>query len=125
LSGDSCRNLHRVHVAAAAIVRFAELRNHPLIVFTQADEVATSVPIRALQKALELVGGRKTLAERLGVKAADIETWTAGKEAIPREIFLRVVDLLIDEITPAGGCSESSEPPSSRSSAPFSPRDRD
>jgi hypothetical protein len=86
--------------------------------------VATDVPIRALQKAAELVGGRKSLADRLGVKAAEIEKWVSGKEAIPREVFLRVVDLIIDEITPAGD-SESGEPPPGRSSAPFSRRDFD
>jgi len=95
------------------------------IVLTRADEVATNIPIRALQKAAELVGGRKRLAERLGVKAAEIEKWAAGKEAIPRETFLRVVDLIIDELTPSGDSPESDEPPSSRSSAPFSRRDLD
>jgi hypothetical protein len=108
--------------------RLCRLRSYAIIlriVFTQADEVSTNVPIRALQKAVELVGGRKRLAERLGVKAAEIENWTAGREAIPREIFLRVVDLIIDEITPSGDSSESGEPPPSRSSAPFSRRDLD
>ena len=102
----------------------AELRNDLRIVLTQADKVATSVPIRALQKAAELTGGRKKLAERLGVKAAEVEKWLAGTE-IPREIFLRVVDLIIDEITPSADSSESNDSPPSRSSAPSSHRDLD
>jgi hypothetical protein len=106
-------------------VQYAEFRDHSRIVFLWADEVVDSVSIRALQKAAELVGGRKRLAERLGVKVAEIEKWIDGRQATPREIFLRVVDLLIDEITPSGGSPESDEPPPSRSSAPSSRRDPD
>lgn len=87
--------------------------------------MATGVPIRALQKAAELAGGRKRLAERLGVKAAEIEKWLAGTEAMPRDLFLRVVDLIIDEITPSGDSSEPNDSPPSRSSAPSSRRDLD
>lgn len=72
-----------------------------------------------MRKAAELVGGQKKLAERLGVGVAEIEKWMAGKTATPREIFLRVVDLIIDEITPAEGSSDSDGAPSGRSSAPF------
>jgi DNA-binding transcriptional regulator YdaS (Cro superfamily) len=78
-----------------------------------------------LRKAAELVGGQRKLAERLGVSVADIEKWAAGKGLPPREVFLRVVDLIIDEITPSEGSSESGEPPAERSSTPFSHRDFD
>jgi DNA-binding transcriptional regulator YiaG len=108
-----------------AIVPLAELRDHSLIVLTRADAVAISVQSRALRKAAELVGGQKRLAQRLGVNVAEIEIWTEGKRATPREIFLRVVDLIIDEITPSEGSSEPDEPPGGRSSAPFSHRDID
>ena len=87
--------------------------------------MATDVPIRALQKAAELAGGRRLLAERLGVKAAEIEKWLTGTQAMPRDIFLRVVDLIIDEITPSGDSSEPNDSPPGRSSAPSSHRDRD
>ncbi len=87
--------------------------------------MAISVQSRALRKAAELLGGQRKLAERLGVNVTEIEIWTEGKRATPREIFLRVVDLIIDEITPSGGSSESDGPPSSRSSAPSSHRDLD
>ena len=72
-----------------------------------------------MRKAAELAGGQKKLAERLGVSVAEIEKWTAGKAATPREMFLRVVDLIIDEITPSEGAPDPDGPPSSRSSAPF------
>jgi transcriptional regulator with XRE-family HTH domain len=88
--------------------------------------LAISVQSRAVRKAAELAGGQKKLAERLAVSVAEIEKWAAGKSATPREIFLRVVDLIIDEITPDGsaGSSDPDGPPSSRSSAP-SHRDLD
>ena len=98
---------------------FADLRDDSRIVLERADALAISVQSRALRKAAELAGGQKKLAERLGVGVAEIEKWTAGKAATPREIFLRVVDLIIDEITPVDGSSEPDGPSSSRSSAPF------
>jgi DNA-binding transcriptional regulator YiaG len=109
-----------------AIVPPAELRDDSRIVHARADPLAVSVQSRALRKAAELTGGQKKLAERLGVSVAEIEKWTAGKAATPREIFLRVVDLIIDEITPAegSGSSDPDGPPTGRSSAPFH-RDRD
>jgi hypothetical protein len=79
-----------------------------------------------LQKAAELLGGRKKLAQRLGLKVTDLEKWTAGGEETPRDVFLRVVDLLLDELTPGPGDSpESDEPPSTRSSAGSTQRDFD
>jgi len=49
--------------------------------------MAASVQIRALQKAVELAGGRRALAGRLGVKAADLEKWLGGRAELPREVF--------------------------------------
>jgi DNA-binding transcriptional regulator YiaG len=102
-----------------AIVPFADLRDDSRIVLERADALAISVQSRAVRKAAELAGGQKRLAERLGVSVAEIEKWAAGKATTPREIFLRVVDLIIDEITPADGSADPDGPPSSRSSAPF------
>jgi transcriptional regulator with XRE-family HTH domain len=106
-------------VARRAIVRFAELRDDARIYLGRAAALAISVQSRALHKAAELAGGQKKLAERLGVSVAEIEKWTAGKSATPREVFLRAVDFIIDEITPADGSSDPDGPPASRSSAPF------
>jgi hypothetical protein len=86
--------------------------------------MAASVQKRALQKAIELAGGRRALAERLGVKAGDIEKWTGGRAEVPREAFLRLVELILDELAPGEG-AEPGEPPAPRSSSAPSPRDRE
>lgn len=84
--------------------------------------MAASVQKRALQKAIELAGGRRALAERLGVKAGDIEKWTSGRAEVPRETFLRLVELIIDELAPGEG-AEPGDPPAPRSSSARSPHD--
>jgi hypothetical protein len=83
--------------------------------------VAVSVYSRAFQKAAEMLGGRDKLAKVLRVPLADIESWIADKAKPPREIFLRVVDLILDESPPAGEASEAHEPPP-RDCAPASSR---
>ena len=85
--------------------------------------MAPSVHIRALQKAVEISGGPERLAERLEVKPADIKKWLAGKTDIPREKFLRIVDVIIDEL--ASGDSDPGEPPAPRFSASSSHWDCD
>lgn len=87
--------------------------------------MAASVQIRALQKAVELAGGRRALAERLALKAGDIDKWLSGKLELPRDVFLRVVEFLIDELTPEGDDADAGEPPAPRSSSAWSPQDRD
>ena len=57
--------------------------------------VASSVYSRAVRKAAELLGGREKLSRTLQVPLAEIEKWLADKGKPPREIFLRVVDLII------------------------------
>src|SRR2546421_10775005 len=85
--------------------------------------VAITVQSRALRKAAELLGGQKRLAERLGVEVEDIEKWSAGTRRTPREIFLRVGDLILDELpSPADSSDPPSEPPPTPSSAPISRR---
>jgi hypothetical protein len=87
--------------------------------------MAASVQIRALQKAVELAGGRRALAERLAVRAADIEKWLSGKLELPRDVFLRVVEFIVDELTPEGDDADAGGPPAPRSSSAWSPQDRD
>jgi DNA-binding transcriptional regulator YiaG len=101
----------------SAIVRPARLRNHR--------RVAASVQIRALCKAIGLAGGRRALAERLGVKAGDIEKWVSGRAELPREALLRVVEIIIDELAPPGDGTEPGDPPGPHSSSAWSPRGRD
>jgi hypothetical protein len=68
----------------------------------------TSVYARAVRKAAELVGGRARLARMLQVPADEIEKWISEERKPPREIFLRVVDIIIDDsgLAPDAGAPE-------------------
>ena len=73
-------------------------------------EMPASVYSRTLLKAAELAGGQKKLARQLRVPLADLENWVADKDEPPMAIFLRAVDLVLDEPgAPAAG-SEPGEP---------------
>jgi hypothetical protein len=85
------------------IVRAAQLRND--------SRVTASVYSRALLRAAELVGGREQLANVLRVSKGELDKWIAGEAKPPREVFLRVVDLILDETAVVGGASEGQEPP--------------
>jgi hypothetical protein len=85
-------------VGRPAIVRAARLRNDARV-------TAISVYSRALAKAAELLGGRP-----------DIEKWIGDDGKPPREIFLRVVDIILDE-TSAPGSDDTAEPPPGRDAA--------
>ena len=85
--------------------------------------VATSVYSRAVRKAAELVGGREELARTLKMPRAAIEDWIAGKGKPPREIFLRVVDLIIADSAAADGAGPDETPPS-RDATPASSNQR-
>jgi len=74
--------------------------------------MTASVYARAVQKAAELVGGRAKLARLLHVPAAEIDHWIAEQAKPPREIFLRVVDLILDESGPAAEGDPPEAPPS-------------
>jgi len=70
----------------------------------------TSVYSRTLQKAAELAGGQKRLARLLRVPLSDLEIWIADKGEPPTAIFLKAVDLVLDETgAPATG-AEPGEP---------------
>ena len=78
--------------------------------------MALSVYSRALSRAAELLGGREKLAKILQVPATQIEAWIADQAKPPREVFLRIVDLILDETRHAGG-DDAAEPPPSREAA--------
>lgn len=48
----------------------------------------------ALRAAAQVMGGPASLASTLGVSELQLEQWINGKESVPTEVFLRVVDLL-------------------------------
>ena len=79
--------------------------------------MAATVYSRALQKATELAGGRDKLAKILQVQRAELDKWIADQGKPPREIFLRIVDLILEESTPSGEAGDAAEPPPSRDAA--------
>ena len=77
-----------------------------------------SVYSRALNRAAELLGGRDKLAKVLQVPATELDKWIADQAKPPREIFLRIVDLILDETAPVEGRDEHEPPPSRDAAGP-------
>jgi hypothetical protein len=51
---------------------------------------------RALRRAAEIIGGNEQLRAYLGVSEVEFVNW-AGKSDLPRDIFLRLVDIVTKE----------------------------
>jgi hypothetical protein len=51
---------------------------------------------RLLRKAAELLGGSAQLGYELQVPEQNLARWMAGLEPMPRAMFLKVVDLVIE-----------------------------
>ena len=51
---------------------------------------------RALRRAAEILGGNEQLRLHLGASEAEFSSWAARRE-LPREIFLRLVDIITEE----------------------------
>ena len=49
-----------------------------------------------LHEAAELLGGPRALGYKLQVPARDLARWMAGLEPMPRLVFLKVVDLILE-----------------------------
>ncbi len=79
--------------------------------------MAASVYSRALLRAAELSGGKEKLARILQVTAPELERWIADRAKPPREIFLRIVDLILDQTAPSGA-DGAQEPPSREAAGP-------
>ncbi len=77
----------------------------------------TSVYSRTLQKAAETAGGQKKLARLLRVPLAELEKWIADKDEPPMAVFLKAVDLVLDETTSSAAGSDPDEPPAPRDCA--------
>lgn len=78
--------------------------------------MTSSVYARTFQKAVQLAGGQKRLARHLRVPIAELEKWLAGKEAPPTAIFLKAVDLVLEETARPPG-SDAADPPAPRDCA--------
>ena len=51
---------------------------------------------RALRRAAQMLGGEEKLRLHLGATETDFSSW-AGLQELPRNIFLRLVDIITDE----------------------------
>jgi hypothetical protein len=51
----------------------------------------------ALVRAAQILGGVRPLSDRLRVPMADLTRWLAGDGKPPIGVFLRVIDVLIEE----------------------------
>jgi hypothetical protein len=66
---------------------------------------------QALRRAAEIVGGTQELCAYLQVPAEEMRRWIHGGDGPPAGIFLRVVDLIVEEsarrqapsVPPSGG----------------------
>ena len=56
----------------------------------------TEVHRRALRRALELTGDVEALARQLKVPSTAVRFWTNGNQPLPADIFLKLVELLLD-----------------------------
>ncbi len=62
--------------------------------------LSQTVHTRALHRAAELLGGKDALGVYLGVTPVKLGIWMRGSIAPPGDVFLRVVDLLLEhEVT--------------------------
>jgi hypothetical protein len=51
---------------------------------------------RALRRAAQILGGEEKLRLHLGATEIDFTSW-AGQQELPRNIFLRLVDIITEE----------------------------
>ena len=51
---------------------------------------------RALRRAAQILGGEEQLRQHLGATETDFTSWV-GLQELPRNIFLRLVDIITDE----------------------------
>jgi hypothetical protein len=75
-----------------------------------------SVHAKTLQRAAEIVGGEQELALRLQVTPSHLALWIQGIEQPPGDIFLRAVDLVVDNDVLSKLPNRSSEPAKSERS---------
>jgi hypothetical protein len=78
-----------------------------------------------LTRAASIAGGHRALAERLGVRLKELEKWIAGKASVPRDAFLRAVELILDDLAIEGDATDPGDPPPPRASSAWSPYDHD
>jgi hypothetical protein len=60
--------------------------------------VAYSVKARTLQIAARRIGGPRKLRDYLRAPSAGIASWIAGVEEPPTPVFLRALELILDDL---------------------------
>jgi hypothetical protein len=58
-----------------------------------------SVQRRAAQMAIELLGGVYGVCAYLGVDPEDVYGWMTGGAAMPRETFLKIIDVVCENLS--------------------------
>jgi hypothetical protein len=59
--------------------------------------MAGSTKPRLLRVAIEVAGGTRALAQRIGISEAMLERYISESFSIPDALMLRVVDVILDE----------------------------
>jgi DNA-binding transcriptional regulator YdaS (Cro superfamily) len=54
---------------------------------------------KVLARAAAKVGGARALAQHLGISPGVLSRYVTGTAAVPDSIFLRAVDVILDELT--------------------------
>ena len=60
--------------------------------------VGSSVERRTLEAAAAILGGPRKLRDVLKVPSAKLVAWLAGREPAPREVFLKALDIVLDDL---------------------------
>jgi hypothetical protein len=60
----------------------------------------TSVRVQTLRRAAEILGGPLQLRVYLNVSAICLAAWMTGVDNMPTQVFLKAVDLVMEEVTP-------------------------
>ena len=76
--------------------------------------VANPIYERVLLRAAGILGGVDALAERLQVHPALLGMWMRGSIALPQDVFLKVVDILLERDINAVVSPPESTPPKPR-----------
>lgn len=58
------------------------------------------VSVRTLRRAAEIAGGPARLRKYLNVSALCLAAWMAGVDTAPTHVFLKAVDLIMEEMAP-------------------------
>jgi transcriptional regulator with XRE-family HTH domain len=65
--------------------------------------MAESLGTIALRIAAQRVGGQDKLGQLLGVAKGELATWLSGRAEPPREVFLRALERILNDLDAGGG----------------------